>query len=72
MKLNELKKRRYEGENAAGDKAHSYEDAAGKWRWTLRSVNHRVVGASTQGYAKRAGKDSACENLERVTGITRA
>lgn len=37
------------------------------WRWQMRDArNGRVIGASTEGYARQ----TAClKNLERVTGV---
>ena len=31
-----------------------YQDAAGEWRWRLRSANSQIV-ASGEGYVRRAG-----------------
>lgn len=46
-----------------------YVDLEGKHRWQIKNGNGRIVGASTQGYARR----SYCErNLRKVAevGIT--
>lgn len=43
-----------------------YKDFRGEWRWTLRSRNQRIIGASTEGYKKRA---AALRNLRAVTGL---
>ena len=39
------------------------KDARGKWRWTLKAENGRVIGASSQGYKRRA---DCLLNIRRV------
>lgn len=39
---------------------------SGDWRWTMKAPNGRIIGASTEGYRRRAG---AVKNLQAVTGI---
>lgn len=40
------------------------KDAEGKWRWTRKtSTNHKIVGASTEGYTKQQG---CLDNIERT------
>lgn len=36
------------------------------WRWTLQASNGRVVGSSTEGYARRAAVDA---NVATVLGL---
>lgn len=31
-------------------KPEIYRDALGKWRWRVKSPNHRIVAASSQGF----------------------
>lgn len=39
----------------------AFQDAAGEWRWRLRSANHRTIADSGEGY-KGAGPDAlACK-----------
>ena len=30
------------------------KDKQGKWRWSLKADNGRIIGASTQGYRRRS------------------
>jgi uncharacterized protein YegP (UPF0339 family) len=44
-----------------------FKDRSGEdWRWTMRHRNGLIVGASTEGYRRRAG---AVANIALVTGI---
>jgi uncharacterized protein YegP (UPF0339 family) len=40
--------------------------ALGEWRWTMRARNGRIVGASTEGYKRRA---AAIANMHTVTNF---
>ncbi len=42
-----------------------YEDKRGKWRWRMTSVNGKIVGASSQGFASRT---DCIVNLELIQG----
>lgn len=42
-----------------------YPDAAGEWRWRLKSSNGRVV-ASGEGYKTKAGAERGTEALRRA------
>ena len=39
------------------------KDGRGKWRWTLKADNGRTIGASSQGYMRRA---DCLRNIYRV------
>jgi uncharacterized protein YegP (UPF0339 family) len=42
---------------------------ADEWRWTLRGPNGRIIGASSEGFRKRA---NCAANFRQVTGTTPA
>ena len=39
------------------------KDGRGKWRWTLKADNGRIIGASSQGYVRRT---DCLQNIYRV------
>lgn len=43
-----------------------YKDRKGKWRWKYIGKNNEKIGASSEGFERRAG---AIGNLRLVTGI---
>ena len=43
-----------------------YQDAAGEWRWRLRSKNGRVVADCAEGYKTRAGITRAVSVVENL------
>lgn len=38
-----------------------YKDSAGEWRWRVRASNGEIIGASSEGYARKidAAKNAA-------------
>ena len=44
-----------------------YRDRSRKWRWKLIGGNNEKVGASSEGFERKAG---VLKNLRLVTGIT--
>lgn len=47
------------------DRVEVYQTDDKEWRWTLHGKNGLIIGASSEGYKRRA---AAVKNLERVTG----
>ena len=43
------------GEN---DKFEVYQDKRGEWRWRRKAVNGNIIGASSEGYNKRADAEA--------------
>jgi uncharacterized protein YegP (UPF0339 family) len=43
-----------------------YRDKRGKYRWRVTASNGKIIGASTQGYSRRA---DALANIDELTGI---
>ena len=40
-----------------------YKDKKGLWRWTIKSKNGKIIGASSQGFKR---KESAQRNMKAV------
>lgn len=47
-----------------------FQDAAGEWRWRLKSSNGQIV-ASGQGYKTNAGAKRGCEALRRAAKLAK-
>ena len=43
-----------------------YEDENGARRWVAKSPNHKIVGASSEGFVKKGGAEKNLEILRRV------
>ncbi len=48
---------------SSNDTTEIYKDKAGEFRWRRKSVNDKIVGASTEGYKNRA---ECLANLKRM------
>lgn len=47
----------------------AFQDAAGQWRWRLRSINHRTIADSGEGYGERRSVLSAIARMHMAFGI---
>lgn len=47
-----------------------YQDAAGEWRWRLKSANGLILADSGEGYASRANARRALINTHNVAEVS--
>jgi uncharacterized protein YegP (UPF0339 family) len=47
---------------------HTYQDAAGEWRWQLKAANGEIVADSGEGYETLAGVRAAAQRVKDNAG----
>ncbi len=48
---------------------HIYQDTAGKWRWSLKARNNRIIADSGEGYSERRHAIRAAIALKKTAAV---